>query len=257
MNNIFDTHAHYTDSAFDEDRKEILDSLKNQGVSLIVNQGTDLVSSVKSLELAKEYDYIYAAMGYHPEDAGDERKGDLEVIAELLEKEEKAVAIGEIGLDYHYEDGAPKETQIDLFERQLALSKDLNMPVVVHDRDAHGDTLELLKKYKPKGVVHCFSGSVEMAEEIVKLGMYIGLGGVVTFKNAKKAVDVARSIPMERLVLETDCPYMAPVPYRGKRNYSAYIPAVAQVIGGLRGMDTQEILDITLENGKKLFNINL
>lgn len=257
MNNIFDTHAHYNDSAFDKDRKEILDSLKDQGVSLIVNQGADLVSSVKSLELANDYEYIYAAMGYHPEAAGDERKGDLDVIAELLEKEEKAVAIGEIGLDYHYEDGAPRETQIDLFERQLAMSKDLDLPVVVHDRDAHMDILELLRKYKPKGVVHCFSGSVEMAEEILKLGMYIGLGGAVTFKNAKKPVAVADAVPINRIVLETDCPYMAPVPYRGKRNYSVYIPAVAQVIGGIKGIDAQEILDITLENGKKLFEIDL
>lgn len=257
MKHIFDTHAHYDDAAFDEDRKEILDTLKSLGVSLVVNQGIDLVSSVKSLELAKEYDYIYTAMGYHPEAAGEERKGDLDVIAELLETEEKAVAIGEIGLDYHYEDGAPRETQKDLFERQLALSKEMDLPVVVHDRDAHGDILELLRKYRPKGVVHCFSGSVEMAEEIVKLGIYIGLGGAVTFKNAKKPVAVAGAVPMDRLVLETDCPYMAPVPYRGKRNYSAYIPAVAEVIGGIRGMDAQEILDITFENGINLFEISL
>lgn len=255
MQNIFDTHAHYDDPAFDPDRKEVLAALPQNGVSRVVNMAVDLVSSAHCLDLAKAYDYIWCGLGYHPEQAGDERKGDLDVIAGLLEHEDKAVAVGEIGLDYHYEDGAPRETQIDLFSRQLALANDLGLPVVVHDRDAHEDTLELLKKYRPKGVVHCFSGSADMAAEVVKLGMYIGLGGAVTFKNAKKPVKVAKAVPLDRLVLETDCPYMAPVPFRGQRNDSTHIAVTAQVIAGLRGMDPQELVNVCFENGCQLYQL--
>ncbi len=256
LTNIFDTHAHYDDEAFHADRDELLGSvLPENGVSLVLTQGTDLVSSVHSLELAKKYDYIYAAMGYHPEQAGDERKGDLDLIAEFLEKEPKAVAVGEIGLDYHWDENPPKETQLDLLGRQLALAKDLDMPVVIHDRDAHQDCLTLLQKYRPKGVMHCFSGSVEFLQEILKLGMYIGLGGAVTFKGAKKPLAVAKEVPLDRMVLETDCPYMAPVPFRGKRNQSNYIAEVAKVIAEQKGMDAQELINRCNENGRCLFNI--
>lgn len=255
IQNIFDTHAHYDDEAFQSDRDQLLASLPEQGVSLIMDCGCDIVSSAHALELAHKYDYVYCALGIHPEQAGEERKGDLDVIAQFLESEPKAKAVGEIGLDYHWEDNAPRETQLDLFERQLALSKDLNLPVIIHDRDAHQDTLNLLHKYQPKGVLHCFSGSVEMMEEVVDLGMYIGLGGAVTFKGAKKPVRVAREVPLDRLLLETDCPYMAPTPYRGKRNQSSYIASVAEFIADLRELDPQELVNHCNENGRTLFDI--
>ena len=256
LTNIFDTHAHYDDEAFQEDRAEVLGTtLPEGGVVRIVDCAVDLLSSVRVLDLAHEYDYVYAALGIHPEQAGEERKGDLDMIAELLEKEDKAVAIGEIGLDYYWEENAPRDTQLDLFSRQLALSKDLGLPVIIHDREAHGDTMECLQKYQPAGVLHCFSGSVEMMKEATKLGMYIGLGGVVTFKNARKSVEVAAEVPLDKLVLETDAPYMAPVPYRGKRNNSTYIAEVAKKIAEVRGMDPQELIDICNENGKRLFQM--
>lgn len=255
MENIFDTHAHYDDEAFATDSDELLASLPNKGVVGVVTCAVDLISSARSLELAKKYPYVYAALGYHPEKAGDERKGDLELIAELLESEDKAVAVGEIGLDYYYGDGAPRETQIDLFCRQIEMAKELDLPVIVHDREAHEDTLNILKKYKPKGVVHCFSGSTEMARELTKLGMYIGLGGVVTFKNARKSLEVAEDIPIEYLVLETDAPYLAPVPFRGKRNDSSLICHVAERIAEVRKTNAEEILNITNENAHRLFEI--
>lgn len=255
LTNIFDTHAHYDDEAFRDDVHELLSGLPDKGVMGVVTCGTNLISSARSLELAKKYDFVYAALGYHPENIGDERKGDLELIAEFLSNEKKAVAIGEIGLDYYYDDGAPREEQIDLFERQLELAKDLDLPVIIHDRDAHGDTLEILKRYRPKGVVHCFSGSFEMAREVIKLGMFVGMGGVVTFKNARKAVDVVSDIPLDRLVLETDCPYLAPVPFRGKRNDSSLIAYVASVIGEIRDVEPQKLLDITCENAHALYNL--
>lgn len=256
LTNIFDTHSHYDDAQFDEDRAEMLGTvLPEGGVTRVVDCAVDLLTSVKVLDIAKEYDYVYAALGYHPEQAGDERKGDLDVIAEFLETEEKAVAVGEIGLDYYWEENAPRETQVDLFSRQLELANDLKMPVIIHDREAHGDTMDLLRKYRPEGVLHCFSGSVEMMREATNLGIYIGLGGVVTFKNARKAVEVAAEVPLDKLVLETDAPYMAPVPYRGKRNNSTYIAEVAEKIAELRGMDAQELVNTCHENGKRLFHI--
>ena len=193
-------------------------------------------------------------MGVHPEDALDLPKDWLVQIQEML-KEPKMVAVGDIGLDYHWLDACPKDRQQEVFAIQLELARELALPVVVHDREAHADTLEFLKKYKPAGVVHCFSGSWETAREILDLGMYIGLGGVVTFKNARHAVEVARNIPLERLVLETDAPYMAPVPYRGKRNDSSLIAFVAEKIGELRGMEAQAVLDVTAENTRRLFNL--
>ena len=193
-------------------------------------------------------------MGIHPEDALDLPENWLGQIQEML-KEPKIVAVGEIGLDYHWLDACPKGRQQEVFATQLELARELALPVVVHDREAHADTLEFLKKYKPAGVVHCFSGSWETAREILDLGMYIGLGGVVTFKNARHAVEVARNIPLERLVLETDAPYMAPVPYRGKRNDSSLIAFVAEKIGELRGMEAQAVLDVTAENTRRLFNL--
>ena len=251
--NIFDTHAHYDDSRFDEDRDELLSSLYSKGVTNVINCGCDLKSSLKALELAEKYDFIYAAVGVHAHEAEETTESDLKTIEELYQKD-KVVAVGEIGLDYHY-DFSPRERQIEVFERQLALAKKLDLPVIVHDREAHEDTMNLLKKYRPKGVVHCFSGSVEMAKEIVKLGMYIGLGGAVTFKNARKPVEVAEYLPLEYLLLETDAPYMTPIPYRGQRCDSGHIAYTAQKIAEVKGMDIQELIDKCNENSKKLFNI--
>lgn len=251
--NIFDSHAHYTDKAFNDDRENMLGSLWESGICGVINCGADIESSVFSVELANKYDYIYAACGIHPEEADKIPENYIEILKNLA-KNEKCVAIGEIGLDYYWRQDN-KEKQKELFENQILLSKELDLPIIVHDREAHGDTLEILKKHKPKGVLHCFSGSPETAEEILKLGMYIGLGGALTFKNARKAVEVAEMLPSDRLLLETDCPYMAPVPFRGKRNYSGYIPYIAEKVAEIKGIDPQTVLDITSENAKKLFDL--
>lgn len=255
MNNIFDSHAHYDSDAFDADRKELLSALHSQGVCGIVNCGSDMATSLSSLELADEFDYIYAACGVHPHEAESCKQGYLPVLKKLC-SEEKCVAVGEIGLDYHY-DFSPREIQKQVFEQQIVLAKELDLPIIVHDREAHEDTLTLLKRYKPKGVVHCFSGSAEMAKEIVKLGMYIGLGGAVTFKNARKPREVAEIVPSDRLLIETDCPYMTPVPHRGKRCDSSYIPFTAEVLAEVRNTTAQEILDLTRKNANILFGLEL
>lgn len=253
MNNIFDSHAHYNDPAFDADRDEVLNSLGEKGVSNVINCATDYNSSLISLSYAEKYPFIYASCGLHPEDIKDDYEDELEKIYPLL-IEKKCVAVGEIGLDYHY-DEIPRNVQIDVFTRQLIKANEMNLPVIVHDREAHADTLELLKKYKPKGVLHCFSGSVETAREVLNLGMYLGFGGVVTFKNAVKSVETAKYVPLDRILLETDCPYMAPVPYRGKRNDSSLIKFAAEKIGEIRGIDAQTVIDEANKNTKRLFNI--
>ncbi len=255
MNNIFDSHAHYDSDAFEADRKELLCALPSQGVCGIINCGSDMASSLVSLELADEFEFVYAACGIHPHEAESCAYGYLPVLKKLC-SEQKCVAVGEIGLDYHY-DFSPRDKQKQVFEQQIVLAKELDLPVIVHDREAHEDTLELLKRYKPKGVVHCFSGSVEMAKEIVKLGMYIGLGGAVTFKNARKPLEVAAYVPSDRLLIETDCPYMTPVPHRGKRCDSSYIPYTAEVIASVRNSTANEILDLTRKNANILFGLEL
>lgn len=251
--NIFDSHAHYTDKAFNEDREIMLGSLEESGVCGIINCGADIESSVSSVDLASKYDYIYAACGIHPEEADKIPENYIDILRDLA-KNEKCVAIGEIGLDYYWRQDT-KDLQKELFEKQILLSKELDLPIIVHDREAHGDTMEILKKHRPKGVLHCFSGSPETAAEVLKLGMYIGLGGALTFKNARKAVEVAEMLPLDRLLLETDCPYMAPVPMRGKRNNSGYIPFIAEKVAEIKGIAPQSVLDITTENTKVLFNI--
>ncbi len=253
MNNIFDSHAHYNDEQFDIDRDSLLASLPEAGIVGIINCGTDVKSSLASLEMAEKNPFIYAACGYHPESALEFTDDNLIEIEKML-VHPKCVAVGEIGLEYHY-DFVPKDIQKYVFEKHLELAVKYDMPVIVHDREAHSDTMELLKKYRPKGVLHCYSGSTEMAKEVLKMGMYIGLGGAVTFKNAVKPVEVAEMIPIDRLLLETDCPYMAPVPMRGKRNNSAYISYVAERIADIKGVSAQELLDITALNTKKLFDI--
>lgn len=253
MTNIFDSHAHYNDEQFDIDRDSLLASLPEAGIVGIINCGTDVASSVASLEMAEKYPFVYAACGYHPESALEFTDDNFSEIEKML-SHVKCVAVGEIGLEYHY-DFVPKDVQKYVFEKHLELAVKYDMPVIVHDREAHADTMDLLKKYRPKGVLHCYSGSTEMAKEVLNLGMYIGLGGAVTFKNAVKPVDVAQMLPVDRLLLETDCPYMAPVPMRGKRNNSAYIEYVAEKIAELKNISAQELLDITAENTRNLFNI--
>lgn len=255
MNNIFDSHAHYDSEAFNDDRKELLNALQGQGVCGIINCGSDMASSLASLELADEFDYIYAACGVHPHEAESCKQGYLPVLKKLC-MEKKCVAVGEIGLDYHY-DFSPRDIQKKVFEQQLVLAKELDLPVIIHDREAHEDTFELLKRYKPKGVVHCFSGSAEMAKKVIKLGMYIGLGGAVTFKNARKPLEVAAVVPSDRLLIETDCPYMTPVPHRGKRCDSSYIPFTAEVLASARNTTAEEILDLTRKNANTLFGLEL
>ena len=253
LTGIFDTHAHYDDAAFDADRDVLLASLKDNGVSSVINCGVDLTTSRTTLDLAHRYDYIYAAVGFHPEDCPDVTNADFDAMRVLYD-DPKVIAVGEIGLDYYW-DTVPKDVQLAVFERQLILANELDLPVIIHDREAHGNTLALLQKHRPKGVLHCFSGSVEMMEEAVKLGLYIGLGGAVTFKNAKKPLAVAAAVPADRLLLETDCPYMAPVPFRGKRNDSSLIAYVAQVIAEVRGEDPQALIDRCRENANRIFEL--
>ena len=253
--NIFDSHAHYDDHAFDEDREELLSSMFSSGkVSNIINVGTSLRGCYESVNLSKKFEKMYAAVGLHPEYADKADDFSLGELRRLIETE-KIVAIGEIGLDYHYEDGASPEIQKAVFEKQIELAKEFSLPIIVHDRDAHNDTLEILKKYRPKGVVHCFSGSVEFMREVEKLGMYIGLGGTVTFKNARRPKEVAAAAREDRLLLETDCPYMAPTPFRGKRCDSSLIEYTAREIATLRNMDAEKLCDICASNTKELFNL--
>lgn len=252
-NNIFDTHAHYDDEQFDSDRSELLASLTGKGISGVISCGVNAESSKANIDLSEKYPFIYAAVGYHGLNTEDLTGDYLDILKDLI-KNEKTVAIGEIGLDYHYEKET-RDIQLKIFREQIELANEYNLPVIVHDREAHEDTLNILKELKPRGVIHCFTGSVEMAKEIVKIGMYIGLGGAVTFKNAVKPVEVAKFVPADRLLVETDCPYMTPVPFRGKRNDSSLIPYTAEKIAEVRGVTAQEILDLTAENARALFRI--
>lgn len=248
---IIDSHAHYDDSSFDTDREEILRELFSGEICKIVNIGCSVKSSYSSVKLAEKYAGIYAAVGLHP-DAADE----IDRIDEIgrLCGNQKVVAVGEIGLDYHYEEHS-RDIQKKAFEEQLKLVAELDMPVVIHSRDAWEDTMELLRKYRPKGVMHCFSGSAEIAREIVEMGMYVGFTGVVTFKNAKKALKALEAVPLDRLLVETDCPYMAPEPNRGKRNYSGYLPYTIAAMAAVKGVSPDEMAEITAENAERLFNI--
>ena len=254
MNNIFDTHAHYADHAFDEDREQILASLPEKGVKYVTLASSSVEDTAENSELAQKYDYIYAAAGVHPESVDTNPADYLETVRKAISENPKIRAVGEIGLDYHY-DGYDREKQIDLFREQLELACELDMPVIVHSRDACEDTLVLLREFKPKGVVHCFSGSAETAREIIRLGMYIGFTGVLTFKNAKKALRALAEVPLGRLLLETDCPYMAPVPFRGKRCDSSMIAYTAQKAAEIKGIPVDELLEITCRNGMALYNI--
>ena len=252
---LFDTHAHLDDRAFDADRTALLEGLKDRQMALVMNPGCSLESSRNAVVMAEKYPWLYAAVGSHP-DAADEVCE--EVIAEfekLCKLSPKVKAIGEIGLDYHYED-IPRQLQQKAFLMQLELARKLDLPVIVHERDAHEDGMAIIKDFPTvKGVFHCYSGSAEMARQLVELGWYIGFTGVLTFKNARKAIETAASIPLERIVLETDCPYMAPEPFRGKRNDPGYLYRMAEKLAEIRGVSVEEIHRITTENGKRLYGL--
>ncbi len=251
---IFDSHAHYDSHQFDDDREDMLSNLlPKSNVIGIINCASDFKSAEMTVKLCEQYDYIYGAVGVHPHETEEAGAFDEDRLIALVNNK-KIVAVGEIGLDYHY-DFSPKDIQKEWFEKQIILANELDLPVIVHDREAHKDTMDILTKYKPKGVVHCFSGSVETARETINLGMYIGLGGAVTFKNAKTPVEVAKDIPLERLLLETDAPYMTPVPHRGKRCDSSYIIYTAEKIAEVRGIETEQVLKAACDNAKRLFGI--
>ena len=252
---LFDTHAHLDDRAFDTDRQELLASLPNQGLALVMNPGCSLASSRNAVALANTHDYIYAAVGSHPDVADEVNEEVLEEYRKLCKLNPKVKAIGEIGLDYHYED-IPRELQKKAFIAQMELARELDLPVIVHERDAHEDGMAIVRDFpEVTGVFHCYSGSAEMARQLVDRGWYIGFTGVLTFKNARKAIEVAASIPLDRIVIETDCPYMAPEPFRGKRNDPGKIYRMAEKLAEIRGLPLEEIHTITTENGKRLYRI--
>ena len=253
---IFDTHSHYDDKAFDSDRDEILGGLFAKGIGKVVDVGADMPSSKMALELAKQYEFVYAALGVHPSEVEGLTEDDMAWISSHA-AHEKVAAIGEIGLDYHWPEPKPA-LQKQWFRRQIELAKEVKLPIIVHSRDAAEPTMQIIqetKAYECGGVIHCYSYSPEMAEEYVKMGFFIGMGGVLTFKNAKKLKEAAAELPIERILLETDCPYLAPEPYRGKRNSSLYLPQVVAALAELKGLTCQEIEDITWHNGCRFYGL--
>ncbi|MBQ7677574.1 MAG: TatD family hydrolase [Lachnospiraceae bacterium] len=259
---IFETHAHYDDARFDEDREELLASMPKRGIETIINVGSSLAGAMKSVELAEKYPFVYAAVGVHPSDIGDfGEEPENKVMSRLMDAttKKKVVAIGEIGLDYYWDkDPNVQERQQYWFSRQIDLAVEADLPVIIHSRDACEATLREMRRAAElgvPGVIHCFSYSLETAEQYLKMGYYIGIGGVVTFKNAKKLVEIATTIPLERILLETDCPYLAPEPFRGERNDSALLPYVVQKIAKLREITEDEVIQVTRENARKLFGV--
>ena len=251
---LFDTHAHMNDPAFDQDREQVLLGLKDKGVELVMNIGCSLKSSRDCIAMAEKYPFVYATVGSHP-DSADEVNEDVIGQYRQMAQHERVLAIGEIGLDYHYED-IPREIQKKAFRMQMELAKELNMPVVIHEREAHDDGMRIVKEFKGvTGVFHCYSGSAEMARQLVDMGWYIGFTGVLTFKNARKAVETAQRIPLERIVLETDCPFMAPEPFRGKRCDPGYLYRMAERLAEIRGISVEEVHAVTTENAKRLYRI--
>ena len=253
---LFDTHAHYDSGAFHADRMEVLASMPEKGVELILNPGCDLETSRTAVALADTFSHVYAAVGVHPSDC-ETYTEEVEEQLRQLAKNPKVKAVGEIGLDYYWKDNAPSEVQKEVFHRQMALAEELGLPVIVHDREAHADSLAIVKEFPDvRGVFHCFSGSVELAKELVKLGWMISFTGVVTYKNARKSLEVIEWLPMDRIMIETDSPYLTPEPFRGKRNDSGHVHLVAETIARVKGMEPDEVARITLENGKRFFNID-
>ncbi len=252
---LFDTHAHYDDESFDADRDAVLTALPEQGVGLILNPGCDVESSRKAVRYAAAYPHVYAAVGIHPENCGGCTAGDLDAIRALAQQP-KTVAIGEIGLDYYWAENPPRDFQQQVLRQQLALARELALPVIIHDREAHADTLAIVREFRGvTGVFHCFSGSPEMARELLKMGWYLGFDGPVTYKNARRAPEVAAVTPLDRMLIETDSPYMTPVPYRGRRNDSGYVHLVAEKLAEWKGVTPEEMARVTTENGKRLFRI--
>ena len=253
---LFDTHAHYDADAFDADRLEVLASMPGQRVELILNPGCDLKSSQTAVELAERFPFVYAAVGVHPEECADwNAEHDIPVL-EALAQNPKVRAIGEIGLDYHWPENPPRELQQQVFHAQLDLAEKLNLPVIVHDRDAHHDCLEIVRAHpNVTGVYHCYSGGVEDAKTLMKLGWMISFTGSITFKNARRALEVIDLLPLDRMMIETDSPYLSPEPFRGRRNDSGRVHLVAEAIARRKGLDPEEVARITLENGKRFFRI--
>lgn len=253
---LFDTHAHLNAEQFADDQDEVIRRAKENGVDKIVNVGFNRETIPSSLALAEKYDFIYTAVGWHPQDAKDMREEDFDWLRDLS-KHEKVIAIGEIGLDYYW-DTSPKDVQQKIFRQQIQLAKELNLPIIIHDREAHQDIVDILRQEKASevgGIMHCFSGSLEMAKECLDMNFYISFGGPVTFKNAKKPKEVAKQVPLERLLMETDCPYLTPEPFRGKRNESSYVKYVAEAIAQLREMETEELVKVTYHNAMNLFRL--
>ena len=251
---LFDTHAHLNDPAFDPDRAELMAGLAEKGIGFVMNAGCSLESSKDIIKMAENYPWLYASVGSHPDSADEVNEAVIEQYRNLA-KHEKVKAIGEIGLDYYYED-IPREIQKKAFRMQMELAKELDLPVIIHEREAHDDGMRIVKEFPTvKGVFHCYSGSAEMARQLVNMGWYIGFTGVLTFKNARKAVETAASIPLDRIVLETDCPFMAPEPFRGKRNDPGYLPKMAEKLAEIRGISVEEAISATTENAKRLYRI--
>lgn len=252
---LFDTHAHYDDERFDGDREALLASMPEKNVGLIVNPGCDVPSSRMAVALAEKYDFLYAAVGIHPENCADFVPEQIDTLRQMA-KAPKVVAIGEIGLDYYWAENPPKELQQEVLRRQLRLAEELNLPVIIHDRDAHEDTMAIVREFpRVKGVFHCFAGSVEMARELLKMGWMLSFNGAATFKNAKKAPEVIAAVPLEKLMIETDAPYLTPVPHRGERNDSSYVGLVAEKIAQIKGLTPEEVEKATWENGRRFFGI--
>jgi len=250
----FDTHAHYDNPRYKEDRDSLLESLPSHGIELVLIPGYDMPSSETAIRLAEKYPYIYAAVGFHPHDSSKRKNGDLEKL-ETLTQNPRVKAVGEIGLDYHY-DYSPRDVQMECFRAHMELARRVDLPVIVHQREAASDTLAVLRDYRDiPGVVHCFSGSVEVAREVLDMGWYLSFTGVITYSNARKSHDVLRYAPHDRIMLETDAPYMAPVPYRGKRNSSLYMPEITASLAEIWGVSLEEAARITRENGKRFFRI--
>ena len=252
---LFDTHAHMDDRAFDLDRTELMASLPDAGLALVMNPGCSLASSRNVNTLTAQYPWLYGAVGSHPDACDEVDEAVIEEYRQMCKNNQKIKAIGEIGLDYHYED-IPRDIQQHAFRMQMALAAELDLPVIVHERDAHADGMAIVSEFPTvTGVFHCYSGSAEMAQWLVQRGWYIGFTGVLTFKNARKAIEVVESIPIERIVLETDCPYMAPEPFRGKRNHPGYLYRMAERLAEVKGISVEEVHRITTENGKRLYRI--
>ena len=252
---IFDTHAHYDADQFASDREAVLTALPAAGVGLVVDPGCDVASSREAAALAERFDHVYAAVGIHPEDCAGCTDADFDAIRELCRRE-KVVAVGEIGLDYYWKENPSRDFQEQVFRRQIELALELDLPVIIHDREAHGDSLRIVLDYPGlRGVFHCFSGSPEMAQELLKRGWYLGFDGPITYKNAKRAPEVAAITPLDRIVIETDAPYMAPEPFRGKRNDSRLLPYVVEKLAEWKGVTPEEMTDITWQNGKRLFGL--